>query len=128
MARPGNRKLPAAPSRINRRWTAGDVCRTLSQGIPGKLPVASVGCTTDARYRCLSSFLVRTCITPAWNRPIAKRSSTCGQFTISFSSQNNRDSDICSRFFLQYMINTIYIRQIDTDYRRAEKYDHLSIF
>lgn len=33
MARPGNRKLPAMPSRINRRWTVGDVRGTLLQRI-----------------------------------------------------------------------------------------------
>lgn len=75
MARPENRKLPAAPSRINRRWTASDIRGTLSQRSSGRLPEC---CR-------LSSFLVR--ITSAWNRMMAKCFLIYRQFAI-FSSRS----------------------------------------
>lgn len=55
MARPENRKLPAAPSRINRRWTASDIRGILLQRTSGRLPVVSVGCTTKV---ALPSFFI----------------------------------------------------------------------
>lgn len=99
MARPGNRKLPAASSRINRRWTAGDVRgETLSQRIFDRLPVTNVGCTISSIV-----FFVLSIIS-FWNRAIIKCPSTSGNSRSPILVLNNRF--LCLRVF--YNIQMFY--------------------